>query len=287
MATDKRPIGPEDYMEPRCVLCDETYGAEAKVKPIPQRRILEKLDEYMSRRDYAAVGRHLSYWMEEAKLGGDERGELFLHNECIGHFRKNGEKEKALFHSEEAVRLLEKLKMENTISAGTTYVNAGTACNAFQENERAMSYFEKAKEIYENTSSASAELLGGLYNNMALTLQALSRHNEAEAYYEKALEQMKKVPGGELEMAITYLNLANTLEEALGMETAEKRIFTLLDDAWALLRGDHGRDEGYYAFVCEKCAPTFTYYGYFLAAGELEKKAKEIYERNGTGEGLL
>ena len=37
--------------------------------------------------------------------------------------------------------------------------------------------------------------------------------------------------------------------------------------------------DGYYAFVCEKCAPTFDYYGYFLIADDLNERAKAIYER--------
>jgi hypothetical protein len=36
--------------------------------------------------------------------------------------------------------------------------------------------------------------------------------------------------------------------------------------------------DGYYAFVCEKCASVFAYYGDFLYAEELEERAKRIYE---------
>ena len=36
---------------------------------------------------------------------------------------------------------------------------------------------------------------------------------------------------------------------------------------------------GYYAFVCESCAPTFDYYGYFLAAKRFADRAKEITEQ--------
>ena len=35
---------------------------------------------------------------------------------------------------------------------------------------------------------------------------------------------------------------------------------------------------GYYAFVCEKCAPVFGYYGYFLTERELKRRAREIYD---------
>ncbi len=39
-------------------------------------------------------------------------------------------------------------------------------------------------------------------------------------------------------------------------------------------------EKGYYAFVCESCAPSFSYHGYFMTAEELKKRAKEIYDGN-------
>ena len=66
---DKGFLQPEDYAEPRCLLCDEPYGKTPEVKAVPQQRIIEKMNDYMSRRDYAGAERHLLYWLEEAKLG--------------------------------------------------------------------------------------------------------------------------------------------------------------------------------------------------------------------------
>ena len=70
---------------------------------IPGRRVIEKLDEYMSRRDYAGAERHLLYWLEEARLGRDERGELVVRNELVGHYRKVGDRDKALAQGEKAL----------------------------------------------------------------------------------------------------------------------------------------------------------------------------------------
>ena len=36
--------------------------------------------------------------------------------------------------------------------------------------------------------------------------------------------------------------------------------------------------DGYYAFVCEKCATVFDYYGRFFYANELKARARRIYE---------
>ena len=273
------------------------------IRPVPQRRIIDKMDEYMSRRDYNSAERHLLYWLEEAKLGGDMQGQLMLRNELVGHYRKTGQKEPAMESAARALELLRKLDMESTITAGTTYVNIATACGAFGDHERAIRLFEKARTAYESSSQTETQLLGGLYNNMALTCTELGRCEEALALYEKAADLMGRVPDGELEQAITYLNMANTVEVQLGLEAGEQQINALVERAEELLeaKGEEllGKGEaaltdgtdlramkqeerarlGYYAFVCEKCAPTFAYYGYFMTAESLTERSEELVKR--------
>lgn len=273
------------------------------IRPVPQRRIIDKMDEYMSRRDYNGAERHLLYWLEEAKLGGDLQGQLMLRNELVGHYRKTGQKEPAMESAAKALDLLRELDMENTITAGTTYVNIATACGAFGDHERAIRLFEKARAAYESSSQTETQLLGGLYNNMALTCTELGRCEEALALYEKAADLMGRVPDGELEQAITYLNMANTVEVQLGLEAGEQQINALVERAEELLeaKGEEllGKGEaalsdgtdlramkqeerarlGYYAFVCEKCAPTFAYYGYFMTAESLTERSEELVKR--------
>lgn len=273
------------------------------IRPVPQRRIIDKMDEYMSRRDYNSAERHLLYWLEEAKLGGDLQGQLMLRNELVGHYRKTGQKEPAMESAAKALDLLRELDMENTITAGTTYVNIATACGAFGDHERAIRLFEKARAAYESSSQTETQLLGGLYNNMALTCTELGRCEEALALYEKAADLMGRVPDGELEQAITYLNMANTVEVQLGLEAGEQQINALVERAEELLeaKGEEllGKGEaaltdgtdlramkqeerarlGYYAFVCEKCAPTFAYYGYFMTAESLTERSEELVKR--------
>lgn len=272
-------LEPEDYVEPRCVLCGDAYGAMPEVKSVPQQRIVAKMDEYMAHRDYAGAERHLLYWLEEAELGHDLRGQLMLRNELAGHYRKVQDKKNATLNAEKALELLKALDFEGTISAGTTYVNAATVMNAFGEDERSLELFGKARTVYENAPRTDKALLGGLYNNMALTYTSLGRYGEASELYEKALLVMRSVPGGKLEQAITYLNMADMYGKMKGEENAEKEIFACLDRAESLLAGNDGADDGYYAFVMEKCAPTFAHYGYFMAAETLRKKAEEIYAR--------
>ena len=251
--------------------------AWADIKPIPQQRIIQKLNEYMGHRDYAGAERHLCYWREEAKLGRDDKGLLMVLGELVGHYRKTEEEEKAISSAEEALALLKKMDFEESLSAATTYINIATAYQAFGRHEKAMPLFRKARKIYEGSDVTQPQLLGGLYNNMALTCVSLKQWDEAFSLYEKAMAEMAKVPGGELEQAITCLNMANAVEDQSGLEEGESRICKLLDQASELLSRTTAPHDGYYAFVCEKCAPTFEYYGYFLDAGRLREEAARIY----------
>lgn len=273
------PIEKEDYLEPRCLLCEEPYGAGVQVKSVPQQRIMDKVDECMSRRDYAGVERHLLYWLEEAKLGRDRKGELMIRNELVGHYRKVQDRERALQEAEAALNLLDEIGFEGSITAGTTCVNAATAYQAFDENERALEIFERARNNYEAIPSLKPEFLGGLYNNMALTLVSLKRFDEANELYRRAIETMANAAHGALEQAITYLNMANAAEDEKGLLDASETIDACLERAETLLSTPEIPHEGYYAFVCEKCAPTFEYYGWFSVANELNERARAWYER--------
>ena len=247
------------------------------VEQIPLMRIREKLDAYTSKKDYDGAARHLEYWRAEAEASGDLRGLFSIYTEMMGVYRKMPAREKAVASAEAALELISVLENGDTLSAGTAYVNAGTVFDAFGEPERAIGCFASAKEIYERDLTDSDERLGGLYNNMALTLTDLERYAEALEYYEKALAVMEMQPRGMLEQAISYLNMADLAEKAEGYEAAEEKIRQYLETAERLLRDPSLPRDGYYAFVCEKCAPTFSYYGWFQTAAELSEISEALY----------
>ena len=257
----------------------DSFHAQAGFSPVPQQRIAEKLDAYMARRDYAGAERHLLYWLAEAEMGRDRRGQLMLRNELVGHYRKTGERDKAFDCAEKALALVESLAYDGSISAGTTYVNCATMYSAFGENEKALALFRQARAVYEANPATTPRLLGGLFNNMALACAALKRFDEARALYDLAMARMGEVPNGALEQAITCLNMADLVEAEAGMEAGEARIFELVERAANLLDAPGIPHDGYYAFVCEKCAPSFEHYGYFMDAERLRQEAKDIYER--------
>ena len=268
----------EDYMDPACVLCGKP-GEPETVQPVPIGRILYKLREYEDRNDWEAVERHLKYWLAEAEANRDERGQLMLNNELMGYYRKQENREKAFGHAEKAAELVEKLGMEDTVTAGTTWVNAGTVREAFGDPVGGLAFFEMARENYEKNLPENDGRLGGLYNNMALALAACGRYGESTDMFRRALQVMAKQEHGELEQAITWLNMADAAEAALGPEQAEDEAEEYLERAEALLDTEYLPRNGYYAFVCEKCAPVFGHYGWFATEAELKRRAEEINDR--------
>lgn len=264
----------EDYEEPCCPLSKP--GAKST---IPVGRVMEKLDSYLEANDYAGAERHLNYWLESAEQYFDRRGALSVLNEQIGLYRKLDRKEECLQAIEKALPLCPELGMENSVSYGTTLINAATGYKAFGMAKTALPLYRDARALYERWLKPGDARLGGLYNNMALTLSELGEYREAEDLFHRALDVMAQQEHGEPEMAITWLNLADLTVAEQGMEAGEETIAGYLEKAEALLNTPDLPRNGYYAFVCEKCAPVFGEYGWFMTARTLSERARSIYDR--------
>lgn len=245
---------------------------------IPTQRIIEKLDEFLSKNDYESAREHLLYWLKEAEKMQDDRGALLLNNELMGLSRKLGEQENAFQFVDNALNLIDKMNIADNVGAATTYLNSATVYKAFGKADEAIPLFEKAKSIYEANLSQDDARLGGLYNNMALALVDLERFEDALSLYEKAISVMATLKNKEPEQAITYLNMASAAEAQYGLEDGAEKIAEYTEKAQALLDIGKERLDGEYAFACEKCATVFGYYGYFYYENELKERSRRIYE---------
>ena len=273
---DNRPLGKEDYTDEACLLCDPATGKRYGAQALPMSRITEKLDEYVSRGDFASAARHLDYWLSEARYNGDMRGEFSVLNEMMGFYRKQGDSEKAFGSLEAALMVMRRLGMEDNLSAATCYVNCGTVCTAFGQSGRALGYFEKAREIYEGHSSADPSHLGGLYNNMALALTDCGRFDEAMESYEKALEVMGKVSSSQVQRAVTLMNMADCVALMKGDDVSFSDIRDYVSGAMELMEDPDVVRDSYYAYECARFAPGFDYYGFGEYARELSARSEKI-----------
>ncbi len=266
-----------DYAEPNCPLCDgkDFYypKPEAPLGAIPVGRIIEKIDSLFAKNDYAEAGRLLVYWRDEAIELKDRRGELAMESELVGFYRKQNDCKKGLASVARALILVEELGQAELASGATVFINCATAYKAFGMAEEALPLYRRAEAVYSNTLSKDDARFGGLYNNMALALVDLGNFKEAEAAYHSALSVMEKAIHGEAECAITYINLAHMYDSC----GKQEKIAPCMKKAYELLCSEGLARDGYYAFVLEKCAPSFGYFGDTAAYEALKKESERIY----------
>ncbi len=268
-----------DYMEPACPLCGgEAFYHPKKDDPIgriPVDRILEKVDTLFGRNDYGEAGKLLVYWRNEAVSLKDKRGELAMENELVGYYRKQNNREEGLTSLRRALTLSDELEQGDMASGATVLINCATAYKAFGNPSEALPLYRHAEAVYQKTVPANDPRFGGLYNNMALTLADLGERDAAEQAYLSALAVMERIPGGQAEAAITYINLAHLYDEW----EKKEQVDLCMDKAYRLLQSEELTKNGAYAFVLEKSAPSFAYFGHTHLAEQLTKEAQSIYER--------
>ncbi len=266
-----------DYLEPACPLSGgKAFYAPQAGDPlgrIPVSRILDKVDSLFAENDYPAAGKLLTYWREEAVALRDLSGELSVESELVGYYRKQNDREKGLVSVARALELVAELGQSEMTSGATIYINCATAYKAFGMADKALPLFEQAESVYRKKLPPDDPRLGGLYNNMALALVDLNRFDEAAEAYASALSVMEKVPQGEAECAITYINLAY-LQDHLSQGQAA---LESMEKAYQLLQSSHLPHDGYYAFVLEKCAPAFRDFGNEEAYVQMKKESDRIY----------
>ncbi|MBQ3847879.1 MAG: tetratricopeptide repeat protein [Clostridia bacterium] len=272
-------ISQEDYKEPQCLLNMSDPNSK-EVRSIDISRVIDKLDSYLSKDDMPGAKRHLEYWLREAESGNDERGRFSILNELMGLCRKMKLEKEAKNYAMAALEQAEAIGIKDTISYGTCLLNVATVYKAFGDSEKALGFYEKAKENYGKNLPSDDRRAAGLCNNMGLALCDVKRYEDSIRSYEKALEILKKYDDSRPDRAITWLNLANAYEAKDGLLEAEESISKCLDEAEKELLSEENVRDGYYAFVCEKCAPTFGYYGRFGLQNDLLACSAEIYEEN-------
>ena len=113
-----------------------------------------------------------------------------------------------------------------------------------------------------------------LYNTMALALQDLKKYSEAEDYFLKAIKITETNAKNELETAVSLVNLAHLYYE---INSEDDRVNSLMEKALDILENPAFFSYSKYAFTCKKCAPSFGYFGFFIAEKTLNERADRIY----------
>ena len=264
-----------DYTDPACPFDFSQYTGAPR-ESVPVRRVLDKEDSLLAVNDYEGAERHLRYWIGEAEALHDSRGRFTLMNELMGVLRKSGKKDEAIEAAYDAMELAKDPDvMGDPVGVATCFINAGTVLTFAEKPKDAVPLFEMACGIYEKVLPEDDARLGGLYNNMALSRTDIGEYNGAMKDFQKALAVMGKQEQGEREQAVTWLNIADLYELRDGSTGADE-IDRCVSEAEECLESRKLTHDADYAFVLEKCAPVFDYYGHFYYAEVCRTRAAAI-----------
>ena len=250
-------------------------------------RILSKYDSYISKNDTASALRHLEYWEREISIVKDDnltnkRSLLTIENELIGMYRQLKIKEKADKVIASVLSLIDELDINENTSVATIYTNIATAYKVFEEYDKALYYYNLSFDIYNKKEyDKNTYEYASLLNNYALVLIDTFDYDNANNKFLEAIDVLNKIGGKDLEIALTYLNIA-TLIDAKDSIGKEKEIDDYLEQAKTIFDSDKVVRNSYYAYVCDKAASVYSYFGYFLYAKELRERRDYIYERART-----
>lgn len=245
-------------------------------RQIPVHRIIMKLDELFSRNDLNEAGRLLRYWESEAEALGDKSGLLTILSEEMGYYRRAGDSERGLDAVQRGLQLIQSEGLGGDVSGATVMLNAATTMKAFGHAGDSVVIYAMAEEVYKKQLDSDDYRLAGLYNNFASALTELKEYKKARDMYNAAATIILTWGDHKEELAVTYVNTAHLIcDENMEDPAAEE----YMRRAWKILDSIDTRD-GNYAFVAEKCAPSFGYFGFFREEKELRRRAEEIYDRS-------
>ena len=270
-----------DVQEPICPFDVSAYTGTPDAEPCAQSlpvalpELIAQLDALYDTGREAEAGPFLENWLAEARRLGDWRAELSLLSELLGHYRRSKEEAKAVTAVRDALSLIREHRMGSTVSGATVMLNAATTLKCFGRAGESLPLFEQVSRVYGDNLDPADYRFGGLYNNMALSYQDLGRFELAEQCFKHALAAIARCPEPDNELAVTWCNLAELYH---AQDPLDERVGESLEQAWSHLNAPNLRRDGYHAFTASKCAPCFSYLGYFLYARELKERAASIYE---------
>jgi len=267
-----------DNRESCCPFDSSQYTGTPDSRPcpvsLPVQDIIRELDALYAKGREAEAERFLEGWQKKAKDCGDWRAELSLTSELLGQYRRSGHREKGIAAADYALVLIRQHRMGETVSGATVMLNAATTLKCFGEAARSIPVFCHVCRVYAAKLDPGDYRFAGLYNNMALSYSDVENYEQAERYFRLALKTVEGCENPGNDMAVTYCNMAEMYDK---QNHEDRRIGDCMERAWQLLNDPALPWDGYHAFTISKCAPSFSYFGYFLYAMELRERAERIY----------
>ncbi|MGN0632224.1 MAG: DUF4125 family protein, partial [Ruminococcus sp.] len=230
-------------------------------------KILNELDSLFASGQSEKAGAFLKSSYDSAMTENDFGSALTILNELIGFYRVTTQFEKAKQTVQSIMELICKMELSDTVTEGTSLLNIATVYRAMGDMENAEKYYMKAESIYCRHLEDNDYRIAGLYNNMSLMYQEKERFDEAAACLEKAMAVITKIPGADIETAVTHTNLGQIYCKTEQFDKAR----TELDRAEEIFIKTDINDEHYGGLASAK--------GYLFCQLGDYKKSADYYEK--------
>lgn len=185
----------------------------------------EQIDNYFAVKDFAGAEHLMKSTLAQAEAEQDHAATVTVCNELGGFYRAFSRYSEGVPLYQKALQCLRLLGMENTDAHGTTLINYATTLAIIGDNQKALDAYQHAAEIFSSGAYARDYRLATLYNNMSSLYQNMQQLDKAETYLYKAMEILEALSESEIEIAITWSNLAGVylaMNEAHRLPDARK-----------------------------------------------------------------
>lgn len=227
--------------------------------------VLERVNELFAENRGPEAESLMKEAVVEALNREDDNSLLMLLNELIGYYRETSQVEASYRLSEQALVLMERMGLKDTVPYATTLLNIANAYRAGGKLQEALSLFEETEKLYADLLPKTDMLVASLYNNMSLLYQEMLDYKKAKRYLELALEIVRVHPEKYYELAATYTNLASTCL-AVNEDREAAGYFRLAIDIFE----EHGIENAHYSAALSSLGT------YLYKQGKYEEAARNF-----------
>ncbi len=206
-----------------------------------------RLDKLFEAKKLEEVEVFLKENLEAAEKEKDLGAVISICNELGGYYRAFSRFNEGIKLYERALECIEGLGLNNTEHHGTTLINYATTNTMTGDTQKALDLYTKAAEIFSGAGYKMDYRLATLYNNMSFLCQDLGQLEKGEECLQSALYILKSLDESQIEIAITYTNLANIYMAMDKLAESKVEIKKALD---IFIEESGGSDVHYSASVC-------------------------------------
>jgi len=234
------------------------------------------VDQLLSEKKYTEAENYMKNALAEAEEACDAGATISICNELGGYYRAVSRYSEGIPLYEKALELIYQMGLNGTEHHGTTLVNYATTVTLIGDIEKALALDKAAAAIFAEAGFALDYRLATLYNNMSFLCMDLGHYEEAQTSLNDALYILKTLPDTEIDVAVTYSNLAGVYLAMNQVDEAKVTVKKALD----LFITESGRNDVHYAGAVNTLGEIYFKEGIYDKAAALFEEAMALTARD-------